>query len=103
MVAEDRELDFVTIYLSGLDLVQHVLWRHMDPASQTFPQDGSPIAELAGVIPAYYRFIDNALQEIRELAPRNATLVVVSDHGAGPIQPDEAFHLQLDWSILVQR
>jgi predicted AlkP superfamily phosphohydrolase/phosphomutase len=95
LIAADLRPDLVAVYLSGLDVVQHVTWRHMDPTSQQFPQDGSPVPELAGVIPAYYRFIDRALGEIATLAPEETTLVVVSDHGAGPLQPEEAFHFQL--------
>ena len=91
-----RDLDFVAAYLSGIDVVQHVAWRHMDPASQQFPQDGPPDPTLAEVIADYYRWVDAALGEVVALLPADATLVVVSDHGAGPMMPAEAYHLQLD-------
>jgi predicted AlkP superfamily phosphohydrolase/phosphomutase len=87
---------FAALYLAGTDVVQHVTWRHMDPDSQQFPQDGEPDPRLAGVIPAYYRFVDHALGQLRRLAPKGTTLVVVSDHGAGPMQPAEAYHFQLE-------
>ena len=73
----------------------------MDPSSQQFPQDGDPDPRFSGVIPAYYRFMDNAIGEIRASAPPGTTLVVLSDHGAGPMQPAEAYHFQLE--VLLQQ
>jgi predicted AlkP superfamily phosphohydrolase/phosphomutase len=95
IVALDRS-EFLALYFSGIDVVQHVTWRHMDPASQQFPQDGEPDLRFSRVIPAYYRFMDHALGEIRQAAPPGTTLVIVSDHGAGPMQPAEAYHFQLE-------
>jgi predicted AlkP superfamily phosphohydrolase/phosphomutase len=96
-VIAGREITPCTaIYFSGTDVAQHITWRHMDPASQQFPQDGSPDPRRAGVIKAYYRLIDHFLGEIRELAPDDATLVIVSDHGGGPVQPGEAYHFRLE-------
>lgn len=83
--------DFVAVYFAGVDVVQHVAWHHMDPASQAFPEDGEADPDLAGVIPAYYRYIDDTLGRIRSMAPEGTTIVVVSDHGAGPMRRDEAF------------
>lgn len=95
IVAESSP-ELVAVYFSGIDVAQHLTWRHMDPKTRAFPQDGPPDPALADVIPAYYRFIDHCLGEIRALAPDDATLVVVSDHGAGPMRVDEAFHFQLE-------
>jgi predicted AlkP superfamily phosphohydrolase/phosphomutase len=88
--------DLVAVYFSGLDVVEHLTWRHMEPQSQAFPEDGAPDPALAGVIPAYYRFVDRALGEIVEMAPPDTTFVVVSDHGQGPMKLIEAFHLRFD-------
>ena len=95
-LVESDSPDFAALGLFGTDIVQHVTWRHMDPASQQFPEDGKPDPRLAGVIPAYYRFVDNTLGELRRLAPPGTTLVLVSDHGGGPMGVAEAFHLQLE-------
>jgi predicted AlkP superfamily phosphohydrolase/phosphomutase len=96
-VIVDREpTPLAAIYFSGTDVAQHVTWRHMDPASQQFPQDGEADPQRAGVITAYYRLVDQFLGEIRELAPEGTTLVLVSDHGGGPTQPGEAYHFRLE-------
>jgi predicted AlkP superfamily phosphohydrolase/phosphomutase len=94
-------VEFAAVYLSGPDVVQHVTWRHMDPSSQQFPQDGEADPRFAGVIPAYYRFVDDAVGEIGRMAPPGTTIVVVSDHGGGPMQPEEAYHFQLE--VLLER
>jgi hypothetical protein len=80
----------------GIDVVQHVTWGGMDPASLAFESPGERDPRYAGAIPAYYRYIDHTLGQIRELAPEQATRLVVSDHGAGPLRLEHAFHLQLD-------
>jgi predicted AlkP superfamily phosphohydrolase/phosphomutase len=96
LLVRDAAVDLVAVYLSGVDVVQHITWRHMDPASQQFPQDGAPEPALSEVIPDYYRMVDRLVGEMVEMAPADATLVVLSDHGGGPVQPAEAYHFQLD-------
>lgn len=83
--------DFVAVYFSGIDVVQHVAWGHMDPESRAFPEDGEADSDLGGIIPAYYRYIDDSLGRIREMAPEGTTFVIVSDHGGGPMGREEAF------------
>jgi predicted AlkP superfamily phosphohydrolase/phosphomutase len=85
----------VATYFNGIDVVEHLCWRHMDPGSQAFPQDGEAVGELADVIPAYYRFTDQLIGSIVAMAPSDATLMIVSDHGHGPMMVHEAFHLQI--------
>lgn len=95
LIASQSPPDFAALYFSGVDVVQHLTWRHMDPATQAYPEDGPPDPDLAGVIPAYYRYVDDALGRIRETAPPGTTLVVVSDHGGGPMGREEALLLHL--------
>jgi len=95
VICHDGSPDFVAVYFEGIDIAQHLTWRHMDPDSQAFPEDGEPDADLAGVIPAYYEFVDHLLGRIRDLAPPNTTFVVVSDHGAGPLRREDAYLLPL--------
>jgi predicted AlkP superfamily phosphohydrolase/phosphomutase len=95
------DVDFLALYFSGVDVVQHVTWKHMDPSSQQFPQDGDPDPRFSDVIHAYYRLMDDVLGEMRRAAPPGTTLAVVSDHGGGPMQPAEAYHFQLE--VLLQQ
>lgn len=95
LAAHDRA-DFVALHLAGIDVVQHVCWKHMDPGYQPFPGEGPRIAALADVIPSYYRFADRLIGRIVSVAPEGTTIVLVSDHGGGPMPPERAFHFQLD-------
>jgi predicted AlkP superfamily phosphohydrolase/phosphomutase len=96
VAAEERHFDLVAAYFSGIDVVQHLTWRDMMPETPSFPGDAPPDPERADVIPAYYRYIDHCLGEIREMMPEDATLVVLSDHGGGPMNLQEAFRLRLE-------
>jgi len=95
-LAARSSADFVAVYFSGIDVVQHVTWKHMDPAYEPFPDEGPREEAFSGVIPAYYRFADRLLARVLELAPDDATVIVVSDHGAGPMEPQDAFHFRLE-------
>ncbi len=95
VIRERASPDLVAVYFAGIDIAQHLMWRHMEPSSQAFPEDGQPDRDLAQIIPAYYRYFDHVLGEIRELAPDDATLVIVSDHGGGPLTREEANLLRL--------
>ncbi len=88
--------DLVVSYFAGVDIAQHVTWKDMDPHYVPFPDEPPRDPSLAGVIPAYYRYLDDVVGQVVALAPDDATIVVVSDHGGGPMRPEEAFHFQLE-------
>jgi predicted AlkP superfamily phosphohydrolase/phosphomutase len=96
VIASEGRPDLVLAHFAGIDVAQHVTWRHMDPETPSFPDDGPVDPSLAGVIPAYYRYIDHTLGEIREMMPKDGTLLVLSDHGGGPMGLQEAFRLRLE-------
>lgn len=60
-----------TVFM-GLDWVQHHLWEET--------VDGEP------AVPAFYRFIDDAVGELVELVDGDGTVCLVSDHGARPVE-----------------
>lgn len=95
VILDEASPDLAAVYFAGIDIAQHLMWRHMEPSSQAFPEDGEPDRDLAQIIPSYYRYIDYVLGEIRSLAPDDATLVIVSDHGGGPLTREDAFLLRL--------
>lgn len=95
VVAAERNPDLMVAYFSGIDVVQHVHWRDMDPETPAFPDDEPRDETLSNVIPSYYRYFDHLLGQILELLPANATLIVLSDHGGGPMDLQTAFRLRL--------
>jgi predicted AlkP superfamily phosphohydrolase/phosphomutase len=79
---EDWDL-FVGI-IEGIDLIQHELWHCWDPAHFRHP---SPSGKYVDVIPSFYRKMDEFLNRIlEEWIDSRWTIIVMSDHGAGPLK-----------------
>jgi predicted AlkP superfamily phosphohydrolase/phosphomutase len=81
MQTEPAEL--TAILFDGVDKLQHLCWRFIDPALQTevttaWEQQTRDLCE------GYFRQLDTLLAEIVELAGPEATIVMASDHGFGP-------------------
>ncbi len=96
VLAPRIEAELVVAYLSGIDVAQHVNWKHMDASYEPFPDEPPRREDLADVIPAYYQYVDVLLGRVLDAAPENATFVIVSDHGGGPLEPEEAIHFRLE-------
>ena len=77
-----REWDFFMVVFSAVDSVQHCFWKYMDPASSG-PTDEER-RRFGDAIPNTYVAMDEAIGQIQQALPENTTLVVMSDHGAGP-------------------
>ncbi len=82
----DRPRDLVMVALTGLDVVQHRHWKHHDPDHWLGP--GIPAEERAmhaARIADAYRAVDELLARILAATTADDTVLVVSDHGAGPV------------------
>lgn len=78
-----RELDrfddgFLFFYFSSVDLVSHMFWRSIVPGAS---EEDRKHAE---VIPTLYQKMDAIVGEVLEKAPKDTTVIVMSDHGFGP-------------------
>jgi hypothetical protein len=82
--------DLVACYFGGADVAGHRFWRYMRPKGYSDEPTDDALPWLAGIIPSYYRFLDSALGELRSAMP-DATILVISDHGMGPINRDKVF------------
>ena len=86
----ERRPDLMAVYLRGLDSVGHHFWSYMEPEAvppERLNRKGLKL--LKGTVRAYYRFVDEQIGELLELADDRTTVVVVSDHGftGGPGRP----------------
>jgi len=71
----------ITVYMAP-DRAQHALWRHMD---STHPQHVPEEAEKYGhVIKQIYEKIDQSMGELLGEVGDETTVIIMSDHGAGP-------------------
>lgn len=85
-VLTEHPADLSMIYLWGIDPMQHYFWKYHDPASWIGPPMLEGEAALNGdLVSDYYRDTDAFLGRILARLGPNDTVLIVSDHGAGPI------------------
>jgi predicted AlkP superfamily phosphohydrolase/phosphomutase len=78
----NRPWDFFAVRFNSPDNVQHQFWRFMDKTHRYY--DPNCPEELKNAIPTIYQKLDETAALVLEALPADATLVVMSDHGAGP-------------------
>lgn len=85
LLAEAPPADLALVYLWGIDPIQHYFWKYYEPDRWVGPPvTPQEVADFGGVIPDYYRDTDELLGRLlADMGPRD-TVIVVSDHGAGP-------------------
>jgi predicted AlkP superfamily phosphohydrolase/phosphomutase len=86
----EEPADLVGILFDGVDKLQHLCWRFIDPAcrpAQPSPWERDMIERCEG----YFRALDAMIAELVDLAGPDATVVLASDHGFGPTR--DVFHV----------
>lgn len=73
-----RPWDFFMMVEMGTDRVHHGFWKFMDPTHPRYVA-GNP---WENIIFDYYKYVDLQVGALLELVPDDATVMVVSDHGA---------------------
>ncbi|MBC7263239.1 MAG: alkaline phosphatase family protein [Chloroflexi bacterium] len=82
-VMETQPWDFLMVHFLATDIAQHSLWRFMDP---THPRHNPAAAEeLKSGIQRVYQAVDRMINLMRERLPTDVTIIVMSDHGFGPL------------------
>jgi predicted AlkP superfamily phosphohydrolase/phosphomutase len=82
----DRPWDFFMVVFRNSDEICHFFWHHMD---ETHPRyDPHAPANYKRAILDLYRRIDHWVGELVAAAGKQANVVVMSDHGAGPLYRD---------------
>jgi hypothetical protein len=80
LIAEE-EPDLALVYFGGLDAIEH---RFLAPGMPDFFEEYPAPAEYAGVLPNYYRFLDDALKRLLRLADEGTLFIVCSVYGVHP-------------------
>jgi predicted AlkP superfamily phosphohydrolase/phosphomutase len=81
---DSRPWDFFMLHLLGCDVLQHGFWHHMDPSHPQFTEDGH--RRYGTVIRDYFRRVDERLPELLQRLPPDTYVLVMSDHGFGPLK-----------------
>ncbi len=87
---ESEPADLVGVMFDGVDKLQHLCWRFIDPACRPERPDAWE-QEMIERCERYFRSLDELIAGLVELAGPEATVVLASDHGFGPTQ--DVFHV----------
>jgi predicted AlkP superfamily phosphohydrolase/phosphomutase len=83
-LVERDQFDLVMLYQLVPDRIQHLLWHIVDP---THPwHDASAHARFRATIEGYFHKLDAQLAELVRLLGQDAAVLVISDHGFGPVR-----------------
>lgn len=80
-LATKMPTDLLAVYFRSVDPPCHKFWVHhfRESASTSLPE--REVDAFRDVIPKYYEYTDRILGEFLDLADRNTTVIVTSDHG----------------------
>ena len=87
---ETESPELVGIVFDGVDKLQHLCWRFLDPATRD-RQESAWERDITTLCEDYFRDLDEIIGELVALAGPQATVLFGSDHGFGPT--DEVFYV----------
>lgn len=79
MLLKDNPWDFAMVVFTSVDRLQHLFWKFVNA-------DDDHGKKYSHVIRDGYRQVDSAIGEIIEKAGKDTTVIIVSDHGFGPLE-----------------
>jgi predicted AlkP superfamily phosphohydrolase/phosphomutase len=80
---EHKPWDFFMLHFLGTDIIQHEMWHNLDA---DHPQH-NPVEreQLGNVILDFYQHVDNTVGRLMELIDESTSVILMSDHGFGPV------------------
>jgi ATP sulfurylase len=78
----EKEWDFFMLVEMGVDRIHHAFWKYFDPQHPKH-EAGSPHQN---AVEEYYKYLDGEIGAILELIGDDTIVMVVSDHGARPME-----------------
>jgi predicted AlkP superfamily phosphohydrolase/phosphomutase len=99
LAAED--FDLLLVYFRGVDIVSHSDWKSFEP--HAFPEIAAEtVARGRERIAGVYGAVDTAIGELRRAAGRQATIMILSDHGFEARVP-EKLRIVLSFDRILRR
>ena len=80
----EGKYDFFWVVFTETDRVQHMFWKFDDPANPNYKADRAAL--FAGSIKKLWLEQDRILGEFLKLVPQDSFVLVLSDHGFGPMR-----------------
>jgi len=75
--------EFFMVVFDDLDRLQHFFWRHMDKKHPMYDKEKSE--KYKDAILNYYKKLDLVINNLIKFADKNTFIMILSDHGFGPI------------------
>lgn len=75
--------DFFMIVFEATDRVQHTMWKYFDDNHPDYTDENNQ--KFGSLLAETYRDLDSKIGELVDMVPENATVVLMSDHGFGPL------------------
>lgn len=96
-----EKYDLLLVYFRSTDIVSHGYWKYFEP--EAFGGVDPREMELYGDrVPKVYEAVDQEIGRILAAAPRNANVIVLSDHGFHASSP-ELVKVILDMDVVLER
>jgi predicted AlkP superfamily phosphohydrolase/phosphomutase len=80
---QDHPYDFLMFHFQATDLLQHAMWKYVDPSHNRF--DAAGAASFGPAFKRVYQHIDAYVGQMIERLTDDTTVIVMSDHGFGPL------------------
>ncbi|MGI8890101.1 MAG: alkaline phosphatase family protein [Chthoniobacterales bacterium] len=80
---ENHPQDVMMFVFMSIDTVQHYFWQHMD--ADHFIHDAKLVPKFGDAVRKVYERLDAATGQLLARLPADTTVLVVSDHGGGPV------------------
>jgi predicted AlkP superfamily phosphohydrolase/phosphomutase len=87
---DKQSWDLFIVVFTGIDVIQHFFWKYMD-AEEESPK----VLKYRNTIRDFYAFMDEQVGKLLNKAGDDVSVILVSDHGAGPLC--EATKILPDW------
>jgi predicted AlkP superfamily phosphohydrolase/phosphomutase len=79
----DHHCDFLMFHFQASDIAQHALWKYVDPAHPQY--DPEAAAAFGPTVRQIYERIDSYIGAMTDRLSDDTTVIVMSDHGFGPL------------------
>jgi predicted AlkP superfamily phosphohydrolase/phosphomutase len=90
---QNEPWDFFMVVFTGTDRLQHRFWKYMVPG---YPEYHSPEAvRLRPRLEQYFRNLDQAVAQLVTAAGPDTTIILLSDHGFGPVSERTVHRLSM--------
>lgn len=95
ILARDEPFDLMLIYFGGTDVVGHRFWRYMHPEEFRHKPSPEEIEDFGQIIRNYYTYADAAVGRLLAALPKEASIIIVSDHGMHAVNCHQRFNPDL--------